>query len=310
MIPQELAVLYDNPADSADPLDRRELALKVLATISSLMVKPSGQRRMLSEVLRQLQRSLGMMRCTVQLVSPDAAELVVEAARSANQGDFGEPRHRLGEGIISAVVKAGAVPAGPSATVPERGREPRFRSRIYQSGAGQTRETACLCVSIVLDSEVVGTLSADIPQQSGWPLEDHTCVLEIVASLIAFDVKARRLAASQRHTLELENGRLRSAVRELENRVQEVARVAGDEASHRHDPLAARQVPVLSPQLPPASLTSQVELLEKRVISEALESTRGNVAAAARLLNITPRIIRYKMKNLGLDNRRMDGRRE
>ena len=49
------------------------------------------------------------------------------------------------------------------------------------------------------------------------------------------------------------------------------------------------------------TLTSRVALLEKDMIVDALKSTRGNLAAAARQLGITARMIRYKIKKLGLD---------
>ena len=173
------------------------------------MAKQTGQRRMLSEVLAQLERRLGMMRCTVMLVSPDGAELVVEATRGTDQGEYRDARYRLGEGIIGTVVQT-----GKPAIIPEIGREPRFQNRIYQRGSGESRETGFLCVPIVLDSEVVGTLSADIPNRNSWPLEEHARVLEIVSSLVAFDVKARRMAELERQTLEVENERLRNALRE------------------------------------------------------------------------------------------------
>ncbi len=193
----------------ADHLERHELELDVLATISSLMAKQTGQRRMLSDVLEQLERRLGMIRCTVMLVSPDGTELVVEATRNLLPGEHRDARYRLGEGVIGTVLQT-----GQPAIIPEIGQEPRFQNRIYQRESGESRETGFLCVPVVLDSEVVGTLSADIPKRNAWPLEEHARVLGIVASLVAFDVKARRMAELERHTLEVENERLLSALRE------------------------------------------------------------------------------------------------
>ena len=51
----------------------------------------------------------------------------------------------------------------------------------------------------------------------------------------------------------------------------------------------------------PGSLTVRVQLLERDMLVDALQATRGNVAAAARRLGITPRMIRYKLKKLGID---------
>jgi Nif-specific regulatory protein len=50
-----------------------------------------------------------------------------------------------------------------------------------------------------------------------------------------------------------------------------------------------------------ASLSDRVRIFEHEMISESLKVTRGNVAAAARELGITPRILRYKIHKLGID---------
>ena len=45
----------------------------------------------------------------------------------------------------------------------------------------------------------------------------------------------------------------------------------------------------------------QVDALERDLISDSLKTCKGNAAAAARQLGITPRIIRYKIKKLDID---------
>ncbi|HPN85048.1 MAG TPA: helix-turn-helix domain-containing protein, partial [Victivallales bacterium] len=48
------------------------------------------------------------------------------------------------------------------------------------------------------------------------------------------------------------------------------------------------------------SLEAQTDAFEKSIIEEALRNTNGNVAATARLLKATPRIISYKISKLGI----------
>ncbi|CDE85715.1 transcriptional regulator NifA subfamily Fis Family [Coraliomargarita sp. CAG:312] len=43
------------------------------------------------------------------------------------------------------------------------------------------------------------------------------------------------------------------------------------------------------------------EAFERDLISEALRSTRGNAAAAARILNLSQRILNYKIKNYSIN---------
>jgi DNA-binding NtrC family response regulator len=52
------------------------------------------------------------------------------------------------------------------------------------------------------------------------------------------------------------------------------------------------------------SLKDAVEGFERDLIQDALKTTRGNRAKAARLLDTTERILNYKVRNLGVDVRR------
>jgi Nif-specific regulatory protein len=52
------------------------------------------------------------------------------------------------------------------------------------------------------------------------------------------------------------------------------------------------------------SLSGAVATLEKEMIMDALKTTRGNQAAAAKLLRVTERVVNYKVKKLGIDCKR------
>ena len=53
-----------------------------------------------------------------------------------------------------------------------------------------------------------------------------------------------------------------------------------------------------------ASLRDAVAAYEKDLILDALKSSRGNRAKAARLLDTTERILTYKVRNYAIDARR------
>jgi Nif-specific regulatory protein len=58
-----------------------------------------------------------------------------------------------------------------------------------------------------------------------------------------------------------------------------------------------------------AGLKELLESYERELIIDALKKSRGNAAAASRLLRTTERIINYRIKRLGIDPgryRRMD----
>jgi two-component system response regulator PilR (NtrC family) len=61
--------------------------------------------------------------------------------------------------------------------------------------------------------------------------------------------------------------------------------------------------PTVDPLPPPSSelpLQDRLDLAEKTAILEALQRTRFNRTAAARLLGVTFRSLRYRMQRLGL----------
>jgi Nif-specific regulatory protein len=191
------------------PTDGHERDLAVLASISRLLASQSGQRQMLGAVLEELEEKAGMLRGTIMLLSSDGSELVVEAASELSVPNHQELRYRRGEGIIGTVVQT-----GQPAIIPRISKEPRFTNRIYRRTDLAASDVSFLCVPIALGSEVVGTLSVDLPVLE-WPfLEDRARLLGIVASMIAYDVKSRRMEALQREHLEAENLRLRSVLGE------------------------------------------------------------------------------------------------
>ena len=131
--------------------------LRILAKVGELLATQSGQRQMLAAVLDELERQLGMTRGTIMLLSSDGSELFVEMARDI-ASERQDLRYRRGEGIIGNVFET-----GEAAIIPRILQEPRFTNRIHQRGQAENDDASFLCVPIRLGSEVVGTLSVDLP---------------------------------------------------------------------------------------------------------------------------------------------------
>jgi Nif-specific regulatory protein len=202
MSPPKEAPHLDNPA-------RHNLELDVLRIVSRLLAERSGQQELLAEALAVLETKLGMRRATVMLLSANGEELLVEATRNGESGQADDLRYRFGEGITGTVAQR-----RQSAIVPRVANEPGFVNRIHKRSAQESDETSFLCVPITLDGEAIGTLSVDVPTQPPEILQELARLLEIVASMIAYDAKSRRRAAWARQSLEAENLRLRSALGE------------------------------------------------------------------------------------------------
>jgi Nif-specific regulatory protein len=93
-------------------------------------------------------------------------------------------------------------------------------------------------------------------------------------------------------------------VRELENTMERAVLVCDGGVIHGHHLPPALQTAEASGTVPRQSLADSVEAFERDLLQDALKSTRGNRARAARLLDTTERILNYKVRKYGIDARR------
>jgi Nif-specific regulatory protein len=93
-------------------------------------------------------------------------------------------------------------------------------------------------------------------------------------------------------------------VRELENCIERAVVVCDDGVIHSHHLPPTLQTAEVSGTVPTQSLSSAVAALEREMILDALKTTQGNQAQAAKLLQVSERVINYKVKKFGIDCRR------
>ena len=93
-------------------------------------------------------------------------------------------------------------------------------------------------------------------------------------------------------------------VRELENVVERAVLVCDSNVVHGHHLPPTLQTAQASGTITTLSLADAVEAYEKDIVLDALKTTRGNRAKAARLLGTTERIINYKVRKYEIDSNR------
>jgi Nif-specific regulatory protein len=96
-------------------------------------------------------------------------------------------------------------------------------------------------------------------------------------------------------------------VRELENTIERAVLVADGDVIHGHHLSPTLQTAEASGTVVSRSLQEAVVMFESNLIQDALKSTRGNRAKAARLLDTTERILSYKVRRYGIEPRRFRG---
>ncbi len=188
----------DRPGRHADELE-------ALYRIAGLLGAGSRQQKsVLTEVLDVLETVLAMRRGTILLLSPDGTELLIEVARDLLDSRRRDVRYAINEGVVGKVVNT-----GQPAIVPKVSQEPLFLDRLH-SRRQVDEEISYICVPIAMGNQVVGAISADRLYDESASLDEDVRVLSIVASMIANDVKTRRLLAADQQALAEENLRLRS----------------------------------------------------------------------------------------------------
>jgi Nif-specific regulatory protein len=93
-------------------------------------------------------------------------------------------------------------------------------------------------------------------------------------------------------------------VRELENALERAVLVCDGAVVHGHHLPPSLQTAEASGTVTRVTLKEAVASYERDLIIDALKTTRGNRAKAARLLDTTERILNYKVRAYGIDVRR------
>ena len=96
-------------------------------------------------------------------------------------------------------------------------------------------------------------------------------------------------------------------VRELENVIERAVIITTDDVIHGHHLPPTLQTAEASGTAHVGTLQGELDNLERELILDALKSSRGNMAKAARDLGVTERVIGLRVKKQGIDARRFRG---
>jgi Nif-specific regulatory protein len=93
-------------------------------------------------------------------------------------------------------------------------------------------------------------------------------------------------------------------VRELENVIERAVLLSDDRVIHGHHLPPTLQTAEASGTVPRGTLRAALERVERELLLEALKSARGNMAAAARALGVTERVMGLRVARFRIDARR------
>jgi Nif-specific regulatory protein len=295
---------------------RQVQQLECLYKVSQVLAGGARQQETLAGVLAILDKELGLNRGTITLLAPEGNEIRIEAVHDLSQEQSRRITYRIGEGVTGKVMET-----GKAMIVPKVSQESLFLNRFERWNVTK-QELSFICVPIVIDNQVIGTISVDRPFEQTAPLDEEMRVLSIVAGMIAHDLRSRRERVNGRQELEEEIVRLRSELEEksrpdniignsnmMRDVYQQIRQGADSEATVliRGEPGAGKET--VARAIGVGSLKERTNTFERDLIVDALKRCRGNLAAAARDLNTTARVIRYKVKELGIDCKQYGGKK-
>ena len=158
--------------------------------------------------LEVLCQRMGMRLGTLSLIQGDS-EVAIEIAYGLSDAEIDRGRYRVGEGITGRVVQS-----GKPVIVPRISGEPLFLDRTGARTPDDKSQTSFICVPILVQRSVVGTLSVDTPYVGDARLEEDVRLLSIVAAMVAQNVASRQRAQRERESLVDENRRLQGELRD------------------------------------------------------------------------------------------------
>ena len=136
--------------------------IAVLREITSVVLRERNVRHLLDEVIDILDHQMNMLRGTVTLLEGD--ELRIEAsAKRLNAEERVLGRYHIGEGITGLVAKT-----GKAQVVPDIRKDRRFLNRTRSRGVNEA--LSFVCVPLIYQNQVVGTLSVDRKSRKMRPL--------------------------------------------------------------------------------------------------------------------------------------------
>lgn len=160
---------------------------------------------LINEVFNVLQKDMNLQRGALTLKRDNS--LIIEASIGLSAEEKKRGQYKIGEGITGRVGET-----GESVIIPDVSREPAFLGKTKTKRAAKT---AFICVPVMHENEVIGTLSIDHPSDTTENLNGVRKLLEIIANITADGVALLKSEIDERESLIAENVRLKTELNNL-----------------------------------------------------------------------------------------------
>ncbi len=190
-------------------LDHAQRQVAVLHDIGQILGTDILFEEALRSILKLLCDRMEMDLGTISLLGQEENEVAIDIAYGLSRSEIKRGRYKIGEGITGKVVES-----GKPVIVPRISSEPLFLDRTGARKRTKKSQTSFICVPVILQQRVIGTLSVDTPYRDDDLLEKNVRLLSIVTTMISQAVATRKVARQEKTRLMDENQRLQKKLRE------------------------------------------------------------------------------------------------
>lgn len=171
----------------------------------AILAHKKSVNSLINEVFDVLQKDMNLQRGALTLKRDNS--LIIEASIGLSPEEKKRGHYKLGEGITGRVGET-----GESVVISDVSKEPAFLGRTKTK---RSEKTAFICVPVMHDNEVIGTLSIDSPSDTEEHLNEKRKLLEIIANITADGVAVLRNEIEERESLIAENLRLKTELNNM-----------------------------------------------------------------------------------------------
>ena len=191
------------------PISNAQQQISALHDIGQILGSTTQFEDALNSILKLMCDQLDMSLGTVSLLSQEETQVSIDIAYGLSASEIKRGHYQVGEGITGKVVES-----GKAVIVPRISSEPLFLNRTRAHESSEKEQISFICVPILLQQKVVGTVSVDTPYENDLRLQETVRLLTIVTVMIGQSVAARQRARAEQDQLRNENQRLKKELQE------------------------------------------------------------------------------------------------
>lgn len=174
--------------------------IDLLFEVSTKLMKSKDVTEELPPALRVIARGLNLESLFLSILNRDSDEIYIETAYGLSDSQKSRGKYKIGEGIIGRVVET-----GHSVVVPEVSKSRLFLNRTRQQLIVDGKELTFICVPLLIDNKVAGTLSGTRLFNPKITSNEDLRLLGILGTLMAESVRGRQDRLEELLSLKEEN---------------------------------------------------------------------------------------------------------